>query len=219
MDEPAGSPPLEDQPLAGLGPLFLVAPARIVMPPDLFAALEAHVDQVCASPDRVSDAHKLAGRIRRGEQVNAFAAIPPEVALFICASARHYIGQIAALYGTELKPDYQVAMQDSWIVKQQDGDYNPMHHHAGDLSGIIYVRVPDQVSDPKVPDGKLSFFHGQYKLSNLDLLGVREVVPRRGELFIFPAWLQHSVYPFSGDGERVSYSFNLGAKGLVRLNE
>ena len=139
--------------------------------------------------------------------------------MYICGCARHYGSQIVRLNGGDLEPEFQISLIDSWIVKQKDGDYNPLHHHAGELSGIIYVSVPKQVSDTSTPDGNLIFAHGQFKLSNLDLLGVREIVPKRGEMFIFPAWMQHAVYPFSGEGERLSYAFNLRATGLRQTGE
>jgi hypothetical protein len=33
-------------------------------------------------------------------------------------------------------------------------------------------------------------------------------VPVPGDLYLFPSWLRHLVYPFRGDGERRSMSFN-----------
>ena len=35
------------------------------------------------------------------------------------------------------------------------------------------------------------------------------VVPKTGDMYIFPASLRHSVYPFKGDSTRVSMSGNL----------
>jgi len=33
--------------------------------------------------------------------------------------------------------------------------------------------------------------------------------PHAGQIFIFPAWLLHEVYPFRGKGLRRTISFNL----------
>ena len=36
-------------------------------------------------------------------------------------------------------------------------------------------------------------------------------LPKRGHMYLFPAWLGHSVMPFRGEGERRSMSFNVHA--------
>ena len=36
-----------------------------------------------------------------------------------------------------------------------------------------------------------------------------EYLPEVGDLFIFPAWLQHHVYAFKSDVERISVSGNI----------
>ena len=33
--------------------------------------------------------------------------------------------------------------------------------------------------------------------------------PEVGKFFMFPSWLQHSVYPFEGEGERRTVAANL----------
>jgi hypothetical protein len=38
-----------------------------------------------------------------------------------------------------------------------------------------------------------------------------DVFPEEDQLVIFPAWLQHSVGTSSGDGHRISISFNITA--------
>jgi uncharacterized protein (TIGR02466 family) len=128
--------------------------------------------------------------------------------------ARKYIFRIANLNRTKINPGFQVSFVDSWIVKSKEGDYNPVHVHEASLSGIVYLKVPSQVADPMTTDGKLNFLFGDYRLSNLDFLGMREVVPRVGDMYLFPSWLQHVVYPFRGAEERVSYAFNLGVSGI-----
>ena len=35
------------------------------------------------------------------------------------------------------------------------------------------------------------------------------MVPKTGDIFIFPAELKHTVYPFTSDVERVTMSFNV----------
>ena len=41
-----------------------------------------------------------------------------------------------------------------------------------------------------------------------------KIIPVVGDLYLFPAWLTHLVYPFEGAGERISYSFNLLVRNI-----
>ena len=36
-----------------------------------------------------------------------------------------------------------------------------------------------------------------------------EIIPQDGDLFLFPAWLQHGTRPNKSDSPRVSISFNI----------
>ena len=55
-------------------------------------------------------------------------------------------------------------------------------------------------------NGKIAFIHGSTQLL---VSSVYDVKPEVGDLFIFPSYMMHSVYPFKGnDEERRSISFN-----------
>jgi uncharacterized protein (TIGR02466 family) len=193
---------------------FLVAPLHIRLPPELFAEIESHVNAECNNPDRKNVDHYLAGRIQHGEQLAARDSLPLKLKVLFCKLGRHYLLRLAAANGMPINPQLQVSFGASWIVRSLAGDYNPAHKHGGQLSGIIYTKVPPQVADPAYLDGKLQFVFGQLKEENIDFLGVRKVVPAVGDLYLFPAWLTHLVYPFEGPGERISYSFNLFVRNI-----
>ena len=39
-------------------------------------------------------------------------------------------------------------LESMWVVSQWAGDFNPfMHVHQGELSGVIYLRVPPSLKD------------------------------------------------------------------------
>lgn len=206
--------PIELTDFSGLDPIFLVAPQRVKLPADIFEELKAHVHTECNNSARSSYDHKLAGNIWNGEQIEATTSLPLMIQALLCVMGRKYVFRMAKLNAGDVNPDLKVSFIDSWIVKSKEGDYNPVHMHGGNLSGIIYLEVPPQVADPMQPDGKLDFIFGQFKPENLDFLGSRQVVPSVGDLYLFPAWLQHVVYPFRGAGERISYSFNLNVKDV-----
>ena len=54
--------------------------------------------------------------------------------------------------------------------------------------------------------GQLEFIHGE---DGFEYSGSFKVVPKTGELYLFPATLRHTVYPFTSDVERITMSFNV----------
>ena len=79
---------------------------------------------------------------------------------------------------------------DIWMNFSYKGDDNPLHNHAGSLSGIIYIKNPD--NEPT-------------NFPTIDY--VHE--PKEGEIILFPSYLQHSVDVKETDSERITSSFNL----------
>ena len=113
----------------------------------------------------------------------------------------------------------------AWTVHSYSGDYNPFHAHGTEapagLSWIIYLKVPECIKKlPLAPvlmnasgdcDGYIAFQYGRNELMNVDRLRPPQsfvMKPEVGKLLVFPSWLQHMVYPFKGEGERRSMSFN-----------
>ena len=102
-----------------------------------------------------------------------------------------------------------------WINYQKAYEYNPPHHHDGDLSFVIYLQVPDEIKKENIQmrgihnnigPGMINFDYGvelPFSISKFEYL------PEVGDLFIFPAWLQHHVFAFKSDVERISVSGNL----------
>ena len=98
---------------------------------------------------------------------------------------------------------------DSWVVRQFKNEYNPIHFHDGDISGVGYLKIPKNLTKNKKKtktNGTIDFISGQKSfLSN----SIHNHVPKVGDMIIFPNYLMHTAYPFSVEGERRSFSFNL----------
>jgi len=109
-----------------------------------------------------------------------------------------------------------MSISSMWIVSQYAGDFNPMHVHDGELSGVIYTRIPPDLKEEyKKEDhfpcvGDIHFMCGQAaKFSGHNF----QATPKVGDIFLFPSWLSHEVYPFrTPNQERRSMSFNLDIK-------
>jgi len=104
---------------------------------------------------------------------------------------------------------------EGWINVNRAGDSNLLHCHPGCfLSATYYVKVP-----PEMKGGEIFFRDprgpavAMYETPGIELPWVGAGVgipfsPATGHLLLFPAWLEHSVNRFDGDGERISIAFN-----------
>ena len=114
----------------------------------------------------------------------------------------------------ELTPTLDnIHLTHSWVVSQYAGEYNPWHHHSGDFSAVVYLKLPpnmdkeieEDFKDHYPANGLIEFMHGENQNFRSDNLKFK---PEVGKLLVFPSWLRHFVYPFKSEGERRSMSFN-----------
>ncbi len=112
----------------------------------------------------------------------------------------------------------EIKILNFWIVRQFKGEYNPIHYHEGDLSGVGYLKLPKGMINNKMvknkklkTNGTIDFINGQKGFLSKSIYNV---VPKIRDLLIFPNYLMHTAYPFNIEGERRSFSFN--AKIIVK---
>jgi uncharacterized protein (TIGR02466 family) len=107
----------------------------------------------------------------------------------------------------------KIKILNLWVVRQFKGEYNPIHYHEGDLSGVGYLKLPKGMTNNKMVknkklkiNGTIDFINGQKGFLSKSIYNV---VPKIGDLLIFPNYLMHTAYPFNIEGERRSFSFNV----------
>ena len=106
-------------------------------------------------------------------------------------------------------------MGTPWINVQKTGEFNPLHNHAGDLSIVIYVDIPECIANentcPNIETNMPSYGKIDFSFLKKDTTIVTKYShqPTTGELLVFPSWLLHTVYPFKSNVERISISFNV----------
>ena len=113
----------------------------------------------------------------------------------------------------KIKNIKEIRILNLWVVRQFKGEYNPIHYHEGDLSGVGYLTLPKNMTKNILvknkkhkTNGTIDFINGQKAfLSN----SIYNLIPKIGDLIIFPNYLMHTAYPFNISGERRSFSFNV----------
>ena len=107
----------------------------------------------------------------------------------------------------------EIRIINLWVVKQLKNEYNPIHYHDGQLSGVGYLKIPKNMSQNKMiknkrikTNGTIDFINGQRSFLSKSIYNLSQKV---GDLVLFPNYLMHTAYPFNIDDERRSFSFNV----------
>ena len=111
-----------------------------------------------------------------------------------------------------IKKVKEVKILNLWVVSQFKDEYNPIHYHDGDISGVGYLKVPKGMTKNKFlknkkdqTNGTIDFINGQRGFLSKSIFNI---VPKERDLLIFPNYLMHTAYPFNIYAERRSFSFN-----------
>ena len=120
---------------------------------------------------------------------------------------------IKFLSNEKIKDIKKIEILNLWVVRQFKGEYNPIHYHEGDLSGVGYLKLPKGMTNNKMvknkkikTNGTIDFINGQRGFLSKSIYNV---IPKVRDLIIFPNYLMHTAYPFNIEGERRSFSFNV----------
>ena len=112
----------------------------------------------------------------------------------------------------KIKKIKDIKILNLWVVSQFKDEYNPIHYHNGDISGVGYLKVPKDMTKNKLlknkkdkTNGTIVFINGQRGFLSTSIFNI---VPKERDLIIFPNYLMHTAYPFNVNAERRSFSFN-----------
>ena len=99
-----------------------------------------------------------------------------------------------------------------WINIMGPGDFNPPHIHDGDLSFVLYLKVPKELKEENERYTGKSDGPGNIWLQfGEDLTWAannKSVFPEENMMLLFSARLRHVVYPYKSNVERISISGN-----------
>ena len=117
------------------------------------------------------------------------------------------------LKASEIEKIKEIKIINLWVVKQLKNEYNPIHYHNGQLSGVGYLKIPKNMNQNKTvknkkikTNGTIDFINGQRSFLSKSIYNLN---PKVGDLVLFPNYLMHTAYPFNIDAERRSFSFNV----------
>ena len=205
------------------------------LPDQVVTTLNDYLDTLRQNKQRESAGSSLVGQIHQGEQLVMdyedvklipFTRIVESLA---AAYLRHFVEQTKSPLRAK-----RISMDKLWSVHSFEGDYNPIHDHTTaapmGISFTTWTMVPEQImqsSDERVDlydssgaiDGYINFIYGLNQVSDPERLRPsqsRYIMPEPGKLLLFPSWMQHTVYPFFGQGERRTVAGNLNCFDVTK---
>jgi hypothetical protein len=101
-----------------------------------------------------------------------------------------------------------------WVNFQDKNEYNPIHKHDGEISFVIWVKIPFLIEDEERKSYSSGKFHFHTQ-ADQGMVHHTIAADRTLESYIvmFPSHLHHSVTPFTtGEGYRISVAGNLVRK-------
>ena len=166
--------------------------------------LNAHVDKSRLSK-KDDYSSKLASQIKNESRIPK-AIVNKNLSKELIKNIKIYLDK------SDVRAIKEIKIINLWVVRQFKNEYNPIHYHDGQLSGVGYLQIPKNMNQNKFvknkktrTNGTIDFINGQKNFLSKSIYNLN---PKLGDLLIFPNYLMHTAYPFNVDGERRSFSFN-----------
>ena len=178
--------------------------AIIKIPKKLINKINKEVDKILDNEKilKKSDySSKLVGQVKQEIKLSS-NFIKKNLLKFIGNNIRKYI------YKSIKRDVKKINIKNMWVVRQFKNEYNPIHFHNGNISGVGYLKIPKNITKSRKrlkTNGTIDFIHGSKSFLSNSLFNI---VPKERDLLIFPNYLMHTAYPFNINAERRSFSFN-----------
>ena len=190
--------------------------AVIKIPKKIISEINNEVDNILKDKFKTKKSDyskKLVGEVKQELQLSK-NFINKHLIKFLKKNVKSFIKK------TSQKNINDIKLKNFWVVRQFKNEYNPIHYHSGNISGVGYLKIPKNFTKSKKKsktNGTIDFIHGSRSFLNKSIFNHK---PKVGDMIIFPNYLMHTAYPFNVDGERRSFSFNIDIdkKTLEKIN-
>ena len=182
--------------------------AKVSIPSEMIKLMNNYIDEVIIDKKKsesLESGYKLAGNVTQEFRLEGEFMKKIKWMDFLALSVQNWILKKT---GNKIKSFDLIA---SWVVRQFKNEYNPVHYHGGNVSGVGYLKIPSNMGntiqkDKKNRNGNLVLIHGSSQFLSKSILTIE---PKVGDFYLFPNYVMHTVYPFTDtDDERRSVSFN-----------
>ena len=179
--------------------------AIIKIPKNIIIKINQEVDKILGDKKKLKKSDyskKLVGQVKQEIKLdNKF--VKNNILKFITINIKKYIK-----IGTNRNVK-KISLKSLWVVRQFKNEYNPIHFHSGNISGVGYLKIPKNINKSRKrlkTNGTIDFINGTKSFLSNSLFNHN---PKVGDMILFPNNLMHTAYPFKREGERRSFSFNI----------
>ena len=166
--------------------------AIIKIPKKIINKINDEVDVVLNDKTKLKKSdysNKLVGQVKQEIKLSS-NFIKKNLLKFISYNIKKYIKM-------SIKKDVKkINLKNLWVVRQFKNEYNPIHFHSGNISGVGYLKIPKNITKSRKrlkTNGTIDFIHGSKSFLNNSLFNHN---PKVGDLILFPNYLMHTAYPF-----------------------
>lgn len=115
---------------------------------------------------------------------------------------------------TEKTSGYNIHIKSSWLNIQTNKNHDWHCHPGYEIAGVYYHEVdPDkggiQFQNPNIMMQSCWFPEGNRTPQSIEL------IPQKGDIILFPAWLMHNTVENNTDSPRISIAFNVDLELLL----
>ena len=101
-----------------------------------------------------------------------------------------------------------------WANVNRSGHYNMMHVHPGNHWSVVYYVATGTLNPDTPMNGRIELRDPRPAANFAKMPGFTSgqpmlIKPQPGMMLVFPAWIEHGVHPFFGEGHRISIAINV----------
>jgi hypothetical protein len=180
------------------------------VPPVEFSKLYNLVEAFHQHPDIYQT--NMSGNLKGGTQLQIYpCAIDldiPWLLSWITGMCQEYMDIITAQSEVNDLTYCHPVITNISTIRQWSGGYQAMHTHVGNISGNIYISMPD-INHTHDTDGQIEFRMPTTKdIGKFIMTDTWRTMPEPAACVIFPSYIPHTVYPWTGAGHRTVVSFD-----------
>ena len=139
--------------------------AIIKIPITIVQKINQEVDKILGDKKRLKKSdysNKLVGQVKQEIKLdNKF--VKKNLLKFIKNNIKKYIKK-----GTNRNVK-KISLKSLWVVRQFKNEYNPIHFHSGNISGVGYLKIPKNINKSRKrlkTNGTIDFIHGSKSFLN-----------------------------------------------------
>ena len=171
--------------LSPFGPKITI----IKIPKSTINKINKEVDKIIIDNKKLKKSdysNKLVGQVKQEIQLSK-KFIKKNLFKFIESNVRGYIKKCTK---NKIK---KIILKNLWVVRQFKNEYNPIHFHKGNISGVGYLKVPNNITNGQKKlktNGTIDFIHGSKSFLNNSLFNHN---PKVGDMIIRSIHLKEKV--------------------------